>query len=212
MPGRIMNTMQFSKNRLILVLSLVAFVLSLSPGASPALAEVQELGADKATGHWTISTGYGVTHPGLGATKSKVETADMILSYGYFLTDEAGKAWYRGRHELIVELPLHYVFSPETTTMVGITFLASWIFTASKTIAPFIFAGGGLVYTDLDVPELGKHLNGSIQVGTGFHYFLKKNTSVDLSYRFHHISNAGTATPNGPLNSSKILLGISFFR
>jgi opacity protein-like surface antigen len=188
------------------------FTLFLFSYTAPASAEEQGIGVDKATGHWTVSTGYGVTHPGLGATKTKVETTELILSYGHFLSEEAGKSWYRGRHELIVELPLHYVVSPESTPMIGITFLASWVFTASKTITPYVFGGGGLIYTNLDVPELGKHLNGSVQVGTGFHYFLKKNTSLDLSYRFHHISNAGTGTPNGPLNSSKLLFGISFFR
>jgi hypothetical protein len=206
-----MNAMQFSKNRFILGLSLGAFVLSLSLGASPALAEEQELGADKAKGHWTISTGYGITHPGLGATNSRVETVDIILSYGRFLTGEIGKSWYRGRHEIIFELPLHYVFSPETTPMVGITFLACWTFTSSEKVTPYIFAGGGLVYTDLNVPELGRKLNGTHQAGAGIHYFFRKNASLDFSYRFHHISNAGTAEPNGPLNSSKMSFGISFF-
>ena len=187
-----------------------AFALLLFVVTSPAFAVEQELGVDKAKGHWTVLTGYGVTHPGLGATETKVETTELILSYGHFLSEEVGKSWYRGRHEIIVELPLHYVISPETTPMVGITFLASWVFTASKTMTPYIFGGGGLIYTNLDVPELGKNLNGSVQVGTGFHYFLKKNTSLNLSYRFHHISNAGTGTPNGPLNSSKFLFGISF--
>jgi lipid A 3-O-deacylase len=175
-------------------------------------AEEPDLGAGKATGHWTVSGGFGTTHPGFGATESRVETVDVILSYGHFLSEEIGRSWYKGRHEILVELPLHLVVKPETTPMAGITFLASWTFTASKTITPYIFCGGGLLYTDLEVPELGKKLNGTHQAGAGFHYFFKKNTSLDLSYRFHHISNAGTGEPNGPLNSSKILFGISFFR
>ena len=204
--------MRFPKNMDLKGFFFAAFALLLFVVTSPAFAVEQELGVDKAKGHWTVLTGYGVTHPGLGATETKVETTELILSYGHFLSEEVGKSWYRGRHEIIVELPLHYVISPETTPMVGITFLASWVFTASKTMTPYIFGGGGLIYTNLDVPELGKNLNGSVQVGTGFHYFLKKNTSLNLSYRFHHISNAGTGTPNEPLNSSKFLFGISFFR
>jgi len=203
--------MQLSKNRSVLALSLIAFVLCLSHGASQAFAEEPGPGVDTAKGHWTISTGYGVTHPGLGATESKVETIDMILSYGHYLSEEAGRSWYKGRHEIIFELPVHLVVHPETTPMVGITILACWTFTASKTFAPYIFGGGGLVYTDLNVPELGRKLNGTHQVGAGIHYFFRKNASLDFSYRFHHISNAGTAEPNGPLNSSKMLFGISFF-
>ena len=194
-----------------MVLSLLAFLPALSSGTSTALAEDQGPGADTAKAHWALSAGYGITHPGLGATESKVETADMILSYGRFLTGEIGRSWYRGRHEIIFELPLHYVFTPETTPMIGITFLACWTFTASEKVTPYIFAGGGLVYTDLDVPELGRKLNGTHQAGAGIHYFFRKDASMDFSYRFHHISNAGTAEPNGPLNSSKLLFGISFF-
>ena len=204
--------MRFLKNTSLKGFFFAAFALLLFLVTSPAFAGEQEPGIDKAKGHWTVSTGYGVTHPGLGATETKVETAELILSYGHFLSEEVGKSWYRGRHEIIIELPLHYVVSPETTPMIGITFLASWVFTASKTMTPYIFGGGGLVYTDLNAPELGRKLNGTHQVGTGFHYFFRKNTSLDFSYRFHHISNAGTATPNGPLNSSRILFGVSFFR
>jgi hypothetical protein len=36
--------------------------------------------------------------------------------------------------------------------------------------------------------------------------------ALNLEYRYHHVSNANTAAPNEPLNSSKILVGISIFR
>jgi opacity protein-like surface antigen len=180
---------------------------------SAAWAEGPKTGIETAKTQWSVSAGFGSTHPGLGDTKTRVRTADLVLGYGRFLSNETGgSAWYRGRHQLIVEVPLHYVGTPEQVPMAGITFLACWNFTASKTITPYIFAGGGLIYTNLDVPELGRRLNGTIQEGIGAHYFLSKDTSIDLSYRFHHISNAGTAKPNGPLNSSKVFLGVSFFR
>ena len=156
--------------------------------------------------------GYGVTHPGLGDTKTRVETADFILQYGYFLSEEAGKSWYRGRHEMLIEVPFYMVMHPETAIITGLNFLACWNFTASKKIIPYISAGGGPIYTNLDIPGLGSEFNGNYQAGAGFHYLIKKNMTVDFNYRFHHISNAGTAEPNEPLNSSKILFGISFFQ
>jgi lipid A 3-O-deacylase len=179
---------------------------------SSAFAQDKEIdGVLNAKSQWSLFGGYGVTHPGLGATKTKIQTVDFVMRYGYFLTEEAGKSWYRGRHELLIDIPVHYVVSPETTPMVGITFLACWNFTAFGKIVPYIFGGGGLVYTELDVPELGRRLNGTYQTGLGSQYFIKKNTSIDFNYRFHHISNANTAKPNGPLNSSKIAIGVSFF-
>jgi lipid A 3-O-deacylase len=96
--------------------------------------------------------------------------------------------------------------------MTGITFLAAWNFTAGDSGMPYIFAGGGPVYTNLDIPGLGAELNYSYQGGAGFHYFIAKNRSINFNCRLHHISNAGTADPNEPLNSSRILIGVTFFR
>lgn len=162
---------------------------------------------------WTVLGGYGVTHPGFSRTRTVVETVDLMLSRGQFFTEEIGKSWYRGRHEIAIEIPFHLVVNPETTLMAGINLLGYWNMTAfSEKIVPYLLAGGGLIYTELDVPELGSKLNGNYQAGVGFHYFINKDTSIDFNYRYHHISNAGTAEPNDPLNSSKILMGISFFR
>ena len=54
-----------------------------------------------AKSHWTFLGGYSVTHPGFGDTRTKVETVDFVLQYGYFLSEEVGKSWYRGRHEIV---------------------------------------------------------------------------------------------------------------
>ena len=52
----------------------------------------------------------------------------------------------------------------------------------------------------------------SHQSGTGPRYFVRPDIAMMAEYRCHHISNAGAASPNEPLNSSKILIGMSFFR
>ena len=190
---------------LLIVLSILASSLSFAQEKTPA-------GFNKAKGHWTFLGGYGVTHKGFGDTRTRVESADFLLQYGHFLTREAGNSWYRGRHEILIELPVYTVFHPETAIMSGINFLACWNFTAAETVIPFIFAGGGPMYTNLDIPGLGSELIGNYQAGAGVHYFLTRDLSLDFNYRLHHISNAGTAEPNEPLNSSKFLLGLSFFQ
>lgn len=169
-------------------------------------------GLRDATSQWSVLGGYGVTHRGFKNTRSKVETIDLVLRRGYFFTEEIGRSWYKGRHEWIFEIPVHYVTNPETAIMTGINLLGCWNLTSSEKIVPYLFAGGGLLYTNLNVPELGAEFNGNYQAGAGIHYFITRDTSIEFNYRYHHISNAGTAKPNDPLNSSKILLGISFFQ
>ncbi len=190
---------------MVLVLSIFFFVCT-------TFAQERKIaGFNKAKSHWTFLGGYGVTHKGFGNTNTKVETADFILQYGYFLSEEAVKSWYRGRHEILIEVPFSLVFHPEKAIVTGINFLACWNFTASERIIPYVFVGGGPVYTNLDISGLGSEFNGNYQAGLGFNYFIQENTSINFNYRLHHISNSGIAEPNEPLNSSRILLGFSFF-
>ncbi|AJE02037.1 acyloxyacyl hydrolase [Geobacter pickeringii] len=163
-------------------------------------------------GEFALLAGYGITHRGFGATRTQVQTADAILRYGHFLSDEHGAGWYRGRHELFVELPLHLTVDPRVRTMTGGYLLGSWKFTSSDAVAPYLFAGGGVLYNDLGLATQGTRLNFSYQGGVGLQWFLRTGTALGIEYRYHHVSNAGTADPNEPLNSSKILFGISFYR
>lgn len=161
---------------------------------------------------YTLLSGYGITHRGFGATRTQVQTFDTIARFGYFLSRELGGGWYKGRHELLVELPLHLVVDPRVSPMTGGYLLGSWKFTAAKRFVPYVFAGGGILYVDLGLPTMGSRLDFSYQGGAGVQYFVRKDMAFDFEYRYHHISNAGTASPNEPLNSSKFLLGVSLFR
>jgi opacity protein-like surface antigen len=157
-------------------------------------------------------TGYGITHHGFGETRTQVQTWDVIPRAGYFLSEELGRgSWYQGRHEIMAELPYHLAVDQGGRSMVGLYLLGQWRFTSMDRIAPYVFAGGGPLYVDLGLPSMGTKFCFSYQGGTGVQYFIDRKTALDLQYRYHHISNAGTATPNEPLNSSKILMGISYY-
>lgn len=169
--------------------------------------------AAQAGNEYAFLSGFGITHRGFGATRTQVETFDMILRYGRFLSDEVGKGhWWQGRHELLLELPYHLALDHDGRSMVGGYILGSWKFTSPERLLPYIFAGGGILYVDLGLSTMGNRLDFSYQGGTGLQYFLRKDLALTAEYRYHHVSNAGTAEPNEPLNSSKILFGISYFR
>jgi len=167
----------------------------------------------KASYELTFLGGYGITHRGFGDTRTQVQTIDAIGRFGWFLSDEVGRgSWYQGRHEQLVELPLHLTVDPKTRIMTGGYLLGSWKFTSFDKVYPYVFAGGGILYNDLGLATQGTRLNFSYQGGTGLQYLIARDMAVTLDYRYHHISNAGTAEPNEPLNSSKVLFGISVFR
>lgn len=190
------------------ILIVVALLLPVSIPVGAATADIATAGSEAA-----LLTGYGISHRNFGETRTQVQTWDAIARLGYFLSDDIGVgSWYQGRHELLLELPFHLAIDHGGRSMTGGYVFGSWKFTSIKDLAPYIFAGGGILFVDLGLPTMGSRLDFSYQGGTGLQYFIRKDMALMAEYRYHHISNAGTASPNEPLNSSKFLIGISFFR
>jgi lipid A 3-O-deacylase len=195
-----------------MVIFLFAFLipggaLSATPGLANAAA--REMSAPPPAS-WSLLAGYGTSHPGLGETKIRVETIELIARHERILTKNRGSSWYQGDHSLLLELPVHLMLSPDSGAMVGLNFLANWTFTAADTLRPYIFAGGGPLYIATEIQGMGTRLNGNYQFGTGLRYRTGAGRSLNFEYRFHHVSNAGRRKPNEPLNSSKLLVGITF--
>lgn len=181
-------------------------------GSTPSAAAGNET-LQKASGEVAGLSGYGISHRYFGDTRTQVQTWTAIARYGCFLSDEVGQGeWYQGRHELLLELPYHMAVDHDARSMTGGYVLGSWKFTGLDGIAPYLFAGGGILFVDLGLPSMGSKLDFSYQGGIGIQYFIRPETALMAEYRYHHISNAGTASPNEPLNSSIVLIGISFFR
>jgi opacity protein-like surface antigen len=193
-----------------LVILLVLFLLTTA--TLPQRTEAETI-VSTATREYGFLTGYGSSFVGFGETRHTIQTWDAIARAGFFLSDEIGKgSWYQGRHELLVELPYHLAVNNKGRSMVGLYGLGHWRFTSLDTMVPYVLAGGGPLFVDLGIPTMGTKLCFSYQGGTGLQYFIDKNTALNLEYRYHHISNAGTGHPNEPLNSNKILFGVSWYQ
>lgn len=104
-------------------------------------------------------------------------------------------------------MPLTLLREPNEPAMLGFTMNANWTFIASRRIQPFVFVGGGPVYTRAEIPGTSSELKGSYQAGIGIDYTLGK-ANMSIEYRYHHLSNGGLKKPNDPLNSGKLLLGV----
>ena len=167
-------------------------------------------GLDTSQDNWAVIGGYGQSFPGWGNTTQRVETIDLIPRYNHHIFENIGSGWYRGFHSLLLELPVSLVVSPDVSAMVGINFLACYTFTAASKWQPYLFGGGGPVYSFADIAGMGADLNGNYQFGVGAHYDWKAEHQLLFELRYHHISNAGTEEPNEPLNSLKILIGVTF--
>lgn len=195
--------------RLVIVPILLFTVAAINLSFADTSQEREMVPGQNTSEPWTLLTGYGVTHPGLGRTREHVETMDVILRYTRKLKN-TGRDWYCGSHDLLIELPVSFLIKPDGGQIFGLNFLACWTLKTSQRYIPYFFVGGGPVYTEADVPGMGADLNGNYQAGLGFRYKTRKGRSFTIEYRFHHISNGGMKQPNIPLNSSKALIGIGF--
>lgn len=188
--------------------SALCFSLVLTSSPAPLVAAEEEL--QELPSPWILLAGYGFSHPGLGNTRKWVETVDLIGRYEFDGGDELGRSWYQGRYIMLLELPLHFVVDPGANPMVGVNFLASYRLTSLGELQPYGFVGGGPLYSASKIDGMGSHWNGNWQWGVGLQLPLTSGHDLKFEYRFHHISNGGRSEPNDPLNSSKLLVGMSF--
>lgn len=166
-------------------------------------------GADDYLYRWGIVGGYGTSHPGWGDTDERVKTIDIAFRYEIASKAATGHSWYRNRHSVDIEFPVHFVRTPEHSYMTGVNFLSRWTFRMGGLLMPYLLLGGGPLYSNADIPDMSSKINGSYQAGIGFQFNAQKR-QYTLDVRYHHISNGGLKKPNMPLNSSKILLGVMF--
>jgi len=167
-------------------------------------------GFDTTKDNWAVLTGYGQSFPGWGETTERVHSVDLIPRYDHVIFDGIGSSWYRGYHSIFLELPVSVVVSPDFASMVGANFLAAYTFTAGEDWQPYLFGGGGPVYSFADIEGMGADFNGNYQFGVGLRHHWDMSHQMLIEVRFHHISNAGAEDPNVPLNSLKILIGFTF--
>ncbi len=160
---------------------------------------------ETAPAEWSLLTGYGETHVGLGDTSQRVRSWDVIVRRR-IIRKHTGRNGYRGSHDFLAEAAVSHLLEPSGRQPVyALNFLACWTLKRWDHSHPRIFVGGGPVYTEAKIDGMGSRINGNYQAGAGISFFPNHRFSSGLEYRFHHISNGGLDAVNDSLNSSKIL-------
>lgn len=73
-----------------------------------------------------------------------------------------------------------------------------WNFLPGRKLQPLFEGHGGYMYSTHPIPVTGSgSFNFTFELGAGFEYYRSHNRSLRFEYRYHHISNHGTA-PNNP--------------
>jgi hypothetical protein len=167
---------------------------------------------DDAKSRFAVLGGFGDAVPGWGATKTSVREADLVFRYDRLVTESLGRSWYRTRHRMFIEIPVGLMFEPKTAPILETTFLACFESAVPRENGwtPYFMAGGGPIYLGTPIPGMARRLNGSFQIGAGVRTRSNNGTAFNFELRAHHVSNASTKKPNDPLNSFRILAGVTF--
>jgi len=157
----------------------------------------------KGTWEMGIFAGGGTWVPG-GTEDRQVFNAGLRV--GYLFTNH---------FEYAVDImPAYAVFQPaENAFGAGFTpIILKYNFTGMKDVAPYIEVGGGLLFTNNDVPTGTNQVNFTPQAGFGLQLFPRAKRSINLAARYVHISNAGLASPNPGINTIQFTVGYHWWK
>jgi lipid A 3-O-deacylase len=160
-------------------------------------------------GQWL---GGGLSVP--GGTKD-VQTVNLGIRLGKVLTDDHGGSFLRGNFEWAADLiPLYYIRQSNNNAFGGgfNPLNLKWNFTNSTHAIPYLELGGGVLFTNTEVPIGTSTVNFMTHGAVGLHLFVRPGQALTVNTRFEHISNAGLATPNPGINSIQFSAGFSWFR
>jgi opacity protein-like surface antigen len=135
------------------------------------------------------------------------------LQLGYMLGDVKGDGWRRGNFEVAGEAFGSAILDGAGTYISGGTLWLRYniVPRGFSALVPFAQAGAGMVSTDIDHDVVGEPFNFNLDLSLGVRYFVGRNWSINLEYRYQHISNADLGRHNLGINADGPFLGVSYF-
>jgi lipid A 3-O-deacylase len=160
-----------------------------------------------------LTAGYMFSHRLTELHTTKQHGPAVMPSWMMTLTNPIGNSWYRGQISLGAEMVYLEFREPLVTHGIGFTPRIKYTFVALGRLRPYAEFTGGPFWTDLGgrIREQANQFNFVLSGGIGMSWFITPQLAVNAGYRFHHISNAGTAFPNLGLNASLPFGGFSFY-
>jgi len=108
--------------------------------------------------------------------------------------------------------PLYQKYTePKPAFWAGLTSVLRYHFLAPGRVVPYFELGAAAGGTDLRIPEIDSTLAFLLFGGVGASVFISDKTALFLGYRYQHVSNANTSSPNRGFESHVVVAGVSFY-
>jgi len=165
-------------------------------------------------GRFEMTLGGGALFSPIGSPKNRptINYTMTELGVGYMLEGVKGDGWWRGNFELAGEGFGSAIFEGPGRYVAGMTVWLRYNFVpVTSRVVPYLQGGGGLASTDIDRGIVGQPFNFNLDAGVGVRYLISRHWSINLEYRYQHISNADLGKKNIGINAQGPILGVSCF-
>jgi Lipid A 3-O-deacylase (PagL) len=166
-----------------------------------------------APGEFELKTTGGAYFSPFGTPKSRpvINYTFAAVQIGYMLDQPSDMAFWRGNFEIAVEGFGSRIFDGPGSYITGMTLWGYYNFVPRGCrFVPFVEGGAGVTLTDIDHDIVGENFNFNLNLGAGVRYFISSSWSVNLEYRYQHISNAGLGDHNLGINAQGGFLSVSW--
>jgi Lipid A 3-O-deacylase (PagL) len=136
-------------------------------------------------------------------------TATPRVSHLFF--SPFGSGLLRSAVEPGIEGWFQYYLSPHEATAQGVKVAMRYHLIGFGRLVPYLEVNGGAGGTNLRVNEIDSTFTFVVEAGAGVSYFITDTVALNVGYRFQHISNGHTSTPNRGFNSDTGIGGVSFY-
>jgi lipid A 3-O-deacylase len=167
-----------------------------------------------AKGAWALSVEGGYGEQGNLWNVDTITGLDFFnagLRIGFFPWGIRGPGPLAGALEIGLEPLYQQFFDPVDAYFAGLAAVTRYHFTSLGRFVPYLEIAGSAGYTDLRVQEQDTNFVFLLFGGVGASFFITERTAVYAGYRYQHISNAGTDSPNHGIDSHTGVLGLSVF-
>jgi len=144
-------------------------------------------------------------------TVSDISFVNVTPRVSYLFFSPFGSGWLRSALEPGLEGWYQHYLSPESASAEGLKLAARYHFIGLGRLVPYLEGTAGAGGSSLKVPEINSAFTFVLEAGAGVSYFVTDEVAINAGYRFQHISNGHTSSPNRGFNSDTGLLGVSFF-
>jgi opacity protein-like surface antigen len=140
-----------------------------------------------------------------------LDFVNVGVRFGLLPFGPTGSGPMFGAFEVGLEPLYQQYLSPKSAFFAGLGATFKYHFLALDRLVPYVelaaFAGG----TNLEIREIRSDFAFLLYGGLGLAYFVADRTSVYAGYRYQHVSNGNTESPNRGFEANWGVVGMSFF-